>query len=217
MEGVEDLRFYGVLGVILGGRLGYCAFYKPLYYLSNPEQIAYVWQGGMSFHGGMIGVILAMVLWAKKHQKPWLEVTDLIAPCVPTGLASGRMGNFINGELWGREADPAMPWSMVFPQSGTLVPRHPSQIYEFLLEGLLLFVVLWVFSRKKRARGAVSGLFLIGYAVCRFTVEYFREPDSFLGLLVFDLSMGQLLCLPMLFFGLYLMVSAKANQHSIST
>jgi len=217
MGGVEDLLFYGVLGVILGGRLGYCAFYKPLYYLSNPEQIAYVWQGGMSFHGGMIGVILAMVLWAKKHQKPWLEVTDLIAPCVPTGLASGRMGNFINGELWGREADPAMPWSMVFPQSGTLVPRHPSQIYEFLLEGLLLFVVLWVFSRKKRARGAVSGLFLIGYAVCRFTVEYFREPDSFLGLLVFDLSMGQLLCLPMLFFGLYLMVSAKANQHSIST
>jgi phosphatidylglycerol---prolipoprotein diacylglyceryl transferase len=207
-EHVEDLLFYGVLGVIIGGRVGYCLFYKPGYYGSHPLEILFVWQGGMSFHGGMLGVILAMVLWARSHQRPWLEVTDFIAPCVPTGLASGRVGNFINGELWGRVADSDLPWAMVFPQSGSLVPRHPSQIYQFLLEGLLLFALLWWFAKTPRPRGAVSGLFLMGYGVCRFTAEYFREPDAFLGLLSGGLSMGQWLCVPMVIFGALLLAYA---------
>jgi phosphatidylglycerol:prolipoprotein diacylglycerol transferase len=207
-EHVEDLLFYGVLGVIIGGRVGYCLFYKPGYYGSHPLEIFFVWQGGMSFHGGMLGVILAMVLWARIHKRPWLEVTDFIAPCVPTGLASGRVGNFINGELWGRVADSDLPWAMVFPQSGSLVPRHPSQIYQFLLEGLLLFALLWWFAKTPRPRGAVSGLFLMGYGVCRFTAEYFREPDAFLGLLSGGLSMGQWLCVPMVIFGALLFAYA---------
>jgi phosphatidylglycerol:prolipoprotein diacylglycerol transferase len=207
-EHVEDLLFYGVLGVIMGGRVGYCLFYKPGYYGSHPLEIFFVWQGGMSFHGGMLGVILAMVLWARIHKRPWLEVTDFIAPCVPTGLASGRVGNFINGELWGRVADSDLPWALVFPQSGSLVPRHPSQIYQFLLEGLLLFALLWWFAKTPRPRGAVSGLFLMGYGVCRFTAEYFREPDAFLGLLSGGLSMGQWLCVPMVIFGALLFAYA---------
>ncbi len=198
---VEDLLFFGVLGVILGGRLGYCFFYKPLLYLEHPEQVLFIWQGGMSFHGGMMGVILAMILWAQLRKKTWLEVTDLIAPCVPTGLASGRVGNFINGELWGRQANENLPWAMVFPQSGSWVPRHPSQIYQFLMEGLLLFMVLWFFAKRPRPTGAVSGLFLLGYGLCRFVAEYFREPDAFLGLLAGGLSMGQWLCVPMVLLG----------------
>ena len=134
---VEDLLFWGVMGVIVGGRLGYCLFYKPGYYLAHPLEVLYVWQGGMSFHGGMLGVIVAMALWARRQGRLWLEVTDFIAPCVPTGLAAGRVGNFINGELWGRLADPGLPWAMVFPGSGTPLPRHPSQIYQFLLEVFL--------------------------------------------------------------------------------
>ena len=211
-EQVEDLLFYGVLGVIIGGRLGYCLFYKPDFYLSHPLEILYVWQGGMSFHGGMLGVIVAMVIWALIHHRPWLEVTDFIAPCVPTGLASGRVGNFINGELWGRVADNTLPWAMVFPQSGSLVSRHPSQIYQFLLEGLLLFVLLWWYAKTPRARGAVSGVFLMGYGVCRFTAEYFREPDAFLGLLSLGLSMGQWLCVPMVLLGAVLY--AHANKRA---
>ena len=205
---VEDLLFFGVLGVILGGRLGYCFFYKPLFYLEHLEQVLFIWQGGMSFHGGMIGVILAMILWAFLRKKKWLEVTDLIAPCVPTGLASGRVGNFINGELWGRQASDQLPWAMVFPQSGAWVPRHPSQIYQFLLEGMLLFGVLWFFSKKERPLGAVSGLFLLGYGTCRFVAEYFREPDAFLGLLAGGLSMGQWLCVPMVLLGGVLLANA---------
>ncbi|MDH4390348.1 MAG: prolipoprotein diacylglyceryl transferase [Aquabacterium sp.] len=195
---VEDLLFWGVLGVVLGGRIGYALFYKPGQYLANPLEILMVWKGGMSFHGGMLGVITAMVLYARSRGRRWLEVTDLIAPCVPTGLASGRIGNFINGELWGRPADPGLPWAMVFPQSATNLPRHPSQIYQFLLEGLLLFVLLWLYARRPRATGAVSGAFLVGYGVLRFVAEYFREPDSFLGPLALGLSMGQWLCLPMI-------------------
>ena len=209
---VEDLLFFGVLGVILGGRLGYCFFYKPFLYLAHPEQILFIWQGGMSFHGGMIGVIVAMIFWARLNQKSWLEVTDFIAPCVPTGLASGRVGNFINGELWGREASEQLPWAMVFPQSGTWVPRHPSQIYQFLLEGLLLFTLLWFFAKKERPVGAVSGLFLLGYGSCRFTAEYFREPDAFLGLLAGGLSMGQWLCVPMVLLGALLMAYAYRTR-----
>ncbi|WP_062196118.1 prolipoprotein diacylglyceryl transferase [Caldimonas taiwanensis] len=209
---VEDLLFYGVLGVIIGGRLGYVFFYKPGYYMVHPLEIIAVWKGGMSFHGGLIGVLLAVALFAWQRQRPFLEVTDLIAPCVPTGLASGRLGNFINGELWGREADPSLPWAMVFPQSGTAIPRHPSPLYQFALEGLLLFVVLWWYARKPRAMGQVSGAFLVGYGVLRFLAEYFREPDSFLGLLALNLSMGQWLCVPMVVAGAVLWWWAGRRQ-----
>lgn len=209
---VEDLLFFGVIGVILGGRLGYCFFYKPFFYLDHPEQVLYIWQGGMSFHGGMIGVVLAMAIWARRQGKSWLEVTDFIAPCVPTGLASGRVGNFINGELWGRQASEELPWAMVFPQSGTLLPRHPSQIYQFLLEGVLLFVVLWLFAKKKRPMGAVSGVFLVGYGLCRFAAEYFREPDAFLGLLAAGLSMGQWLCVPMVLLGCFFLFASREKN-----
>lgn len=202
---IDDLLFYGVLGVVLGGRLGYCLFYKPDHYLAHPLEILQVWQGGMSFHGGMLGVILAMVWFAHRQGVNWLTITDFIAPCVPTGLAAGRVGNFINGELWGRLAEPSLPWAMVFPQSGSPLPRHPSQLYQFLLEGVLLFVVLWWLARKPRPLGWTSGAFLIGYGVLRFSAEYFREPDAFLGLLAAGLSMGQWLCVPMVLAGAGLM------------
>jgi phosphatidylglycerol:prolipoprotein diacylglycerol transferase len=195
---VEDLLFYGVLGVVIGGRIGYALFYKPGYYAAHPIEILAVWRGGMSFHGGLLGVLAAMAVFARSRRRHFLDITDLIAPCVPTGLASGRIGNFINGELWGRAADPSLPWAMVFPQSGSDVARHPSQLYQFGLEGLLLFVVLWLYARKPRGLGQVSGLFLVGYGLLRFIAEYFREPDSFLGVLALGLSMGQWLCLPMM-------------------
>ena len=201
---VEDILFLGVMGVIIGGRLGYCLFYKPEYYLANPLEIFKVWQGGMSFHGGLLGVIASMTWFARSRQKPWLQVADFVAPCVPTGLAAGRVGNFINGELWGRLADPTLPWAMVFPHSGTMLPRHPSQIYQFLLEGLLLFVLLWFYARKERKPGQVAAMFLLGYGVFRFIAEYFREPDDFLGLLGLGLSMGQWLCIPMILGGIAL-------------
>jgi phosphatidylglycerol:prolipoprotein diacylglycerol transferase len=209
----EDLLFYGVLGVVIGGRLGYALFYKPGYYAAHPLEVLAVWKGGMSFHGGLLGVIAAMALFARRRGRTFWEVTDLIAPCVPVGLASGRIGNFINGELWGRAADPSLPWAMVFPQSGSTVPRHPSQLYQFALEGLLLFAVLWWFSRRPRPEGMVSGLFLVGYGVLRFTAEYFREPDDYLGLLALNMSMGQWLCVPMVLLGLALMAwSAKRGR-----
>ena len=201
---VEDILFLGVMGVIIGGRLGYCLFYKPEYYLANPLEIFKVWQGGMSFHGGLLGVIASMTWFARSRRKPWLQVADFVAPCVPTGLAAGRVGNFINGELWGRLADPSLPWAMVFPQSGTLLPRHPSQIYQFLLEGLLLFVLLWFYARKERKPGQVAAMFLLGYGLFRFIAEYFREPDDFLGLLGLGLSMGQWLSVPMILGGMAL-------------
>ncbi|MFM2405172.1 MAG: hypothetical protein RL223_3052 [Pseudomonadota bacterium] len=201
---VEDLLFWGVLGVILGGRLGYVLFYKPEHYLAHPMEILSVWQGGMAFHGGMLGVIVALALYARRHGRAWLEVTDLIAPCVPTGLASGRIGNFINGELWGRPASADLPWAMVFPQSGSLLPRHPSQLYQFALEGLLLAALLWLYARRPRAIGQVSGAFLGGYGLLRFIAEYFREPDAFLGLQALGLSRGQWLCVPMIVGGVLL-------------
>lgn len=197
---VEDVLFYGVIGVVIGGRLGYCLFYKPAYYLSHPLEVFALWQGGMSFHGGMLGVVVAMLWFARAHKKHWLQVTDFVAPCVPTGLAAGRIGNFINGELWGRMADPSLPWAMVFRGGGD-VPRHPSQVYQFLLEGLLLFALLWLYARKPRRTGQVSAAFLAGYGVLRFIAEYFREPDDYLGLLALNLSMGQWLCLPMVLAG----------------
>jgi len=206
---VEDILFLGVLGVILGGRLGYCLFYKPEYYATHLLEILQVWHGGMSFHGGLLGVAVAMIWYAHSRHRPWLQVIDFIAPCVPTGLAAGRIGNFINGELWGRFASPDLPWAMVFPQSGSMLPRHPSQIYQFLLEGLLLFVLLWLYARRPRGRGEVTAAFLVGYGVLRFIAEFFREPDDFLGILSLGMSMGQWLCLPMIAAGVALWFWAR--------
>ena len=206
---VEDILFLGVVGVVAGGRLGYCLFYKPGYYLTHPLEIFAVWQGGMSFHGGLLGVIVAMLWFAPSRKRPWLQVADFVAPCVPTGLAAGRVGNFINGELWGRFASPDLPWGMVFAHSGSLQPRHPSQVYQFLLEGLLLFVLLWLYARRERKQGQVAAAFLVGYGSFRFIAEYFREPDSFLGLLSLGMSMGQWLCVPMVAAGVALWVWAQ--------
>jgi phosphatidylglycerol:prolipoprotein diacylglycerol transferase len=198
---IEDLLFFGVVGVIVGGRLGYALFYKPGYYAEHPLEVFAVWKGGMAFHGGLVGVIAAMAWFARSRGRRWMEVTDLIAPCVPTGLACGRIGNFINGELWGRAADASLPWAMVFPQSGTDLARHPSPLYQFALEGVLLFALLWWYAAKPRATGRVSGAFLVGYGLFRFVAEYFREPDGFLGLLSLGMSMGQWLCVPMVLAG----------------
>jgi phosphatidylglycerol:prolipoprotein diacylglycerol transferase len=198
---VEDMLFYGVLGVVVGGRIGYAVFYKPGEYLAHPLEIFMVWRGGMSFHGGLLGVIAAMALFGRQRKRSFLEVMDVVAPCVPTGLAAGRVGNFINGELWGRAADPSLPWAMVFPQSGSDLPRHPSQVYQFLLEGLLLFALLWWYGQRERARGQVAAAFVLGYGVLRFVAEYFREPDAFLGILALGMSMGQWLCVPMIVLG----------------
>jgi phosphatidylglycerol---prolipoprotein diacylglyceryl transferase len=214
---VEDMLFLGVLGVVIGGRLGYCLFYKPAYYATHPLEIFYVWQGGMSFHGGMLGVIASQWWFARSRSKPFWQVMDFVAPCVPTGLAAGRIGNFINGELWGRAADASLPWAMVFPQSGAMIPRHPSQIYQFLLEGLLLFVLLWLYARKERREAPVSAAFLIGYGVFRFIAEYFREPDAHLQWLqqATGLSMGQWLCIPMIVAGVLLWTWAAARPQPV--
>jgi phosphatidylglycerol:prolipoprotein diacylglycerol transferase len=210
---LDDVLFYGILGVILGGRLGYALFYKFGDYLAAPWKIFYVWEGGMSFHGGFLGVVLALWWFARSRKQNWLAITDFIAPLVPLGLAAGRIGNFINAELWGRAA--TVPWAMIFPNVDN-VPRHPSQLYEFALEGVLLFAILWWFSAKPRPRGAVSALFLIGYGTIRFLVEFTREPDSFLGLLTLGLSMGQWLSAPMVVAGLAMMIWAyRANGKAI--
>jgi len=212
---VDDLLFFGVLGVVLGGRLGYVLFYKPDYYLHNLAEVFAVWKGGMAFHGGLLGVIVAMALFAKLRGRKFFEVTDLIAPCVPTGLAAGRVGNFINGELWGRPADPSLPWAMIFPQAHDGgIARHPSQIYQFLGEGLFLFTLLWLYSRKPRLTGQVSGLFLIGYGAQRFVTEYFRQPDDFLGLRALSLSQGQWLSLPMIAAGILIWVLSSRKKPS---
>jgi phosphatidylglycerol:prolipoprotein diacylglycerol transferase len=202
----DDLIFYAVLGVILGGRLGYVLFYKPGHYAANPLEIFAIWQGGMSFHGGLLGVIAAMWLYARRQGVGFLRLMDFLAPLCPLGIAAGRLGNFINGELYGRVTD--VPWGMVFPHAGP-APRHPSQLYQFALEGLALFALLWWFSSKPRPRGQVSGLFLAGYGVLRFIAEFGREPDAFLGLLAFGLTMGQWLCLPMIAAGIALFVWAR--------
>jgi len=200
-EQLDDLLFLGVVGVILGGRLGYVIFYKPAYYLAHPLEALAIWQGGMSFHGGFLGVLIAMGFFAWRRRVDWWRLMDYIAPLVPLGLASGRLGNFINGELWGRVTD--APWGMVFRGAGSL-PRHPSQLYQFALEGVALFVLLWWFSSRPRPRAQVSAVFLLGYGAFRFIAEFFREPDDFLGLLALGLSMGQWLCLPMIAAGMAL-------------
>ncbi len=209
---LDDLLFFCVLGVVLGGRLGYVLFYKPGYYFSHPLEIFYVWQGGMSFHGGFLGVLLALAYVARRHALRVLEMTDFFVPLAPLALAAGRLGNFINGELWGRKTD--VPWGMVFPAAGP-EPRHPSQLYQFGLEGVLLFVLLWVYSARPRPSGAVSAAFLVGYGAFRFIAEYFREPDDFLGLLALNLSMGQWLSLPMIVAGLGLFAWAWHRQEKV--
>jgi len=200
---VDDMLFYGVFGVILGGRLGYVLFYKPLHYLAHPLEILQVWSGGMSFHGGFLGVLVALWLFARSRDKRFLDVTDFVAPLVPLGLAAGRLGNFINGELVGRVTD--VPWAMVFPQVDGL-PRHPSQLYQFGLEGVLLFMLLWWYAGRTRPMGAVSAMFLIGYGAFRFIAEYAREPDNFLGFLAGGFTMGQWLSLPMMAAGVVMLV-----------
>ena len=201
---LDDMLFYGVLGVIVGGRLGHILFYQFGYYLQHPLEIFAVWQGGMSFHGGFLGVITAMAVLARKYRLQWLAVTDFIAPLVPLGLGAGRIGNFINGELWGRPTE--VYWGMIFPHVDN-IPRHPSQLYEFALEGLAFFVLMWIYSARPRPVGAVSGMFLIGYGIFRSLAEFFREPDDgFMGMMTLGISMGQWLSLPMVVAGILMIV-----------
>ncbi len=208
---VDDMMFYGALGVILGGRLGYCLFYQPILYLTNPILILKIWQGGMSFHGGMLGVFCVIYGFAKYHKQSFFVISDFIAPLVPFGLLCGRLGNFINGELWGRLANNInLPWVMIFPQSNSMLPRHPSQLYEAFGEGLLLFIILWIFAHKPRKTGQVSAIFLISYGIIRFIIEYFRQPDTFLlhFATITGLSMGQWLCMPMIICGIIIYIKS---------
>ncbi len=200
---VDDLLTCVMIGIIIGGRLGYVLFYDLPVYIADPMEILRLWNGGMSFHGGLLGVLAAFWYFAHARGRSFLEVSDFIAPLIPQGLFFGRLGNFINGELWGKVSD--LPWAVVFPGGGP-APRHPSQLYEALLEGLALFMLVWIFSAKKRKVGAVSGLFAVGYAVFRFAVEFVRVPDAQLGYLAFGwLTMGQLLCVPLFLAGLWLL------------
>jgi phosphatidylglycerol:prolipoprotein diacylglycerol transferase len=199
---VDDFIFYLALGVVLGGRIGYILFYNFHVYVENPLAILRVWQGGMSFHGGLIGLFIASAWWARRTSRRFLQVCDFVTPCGPLGLFFGRLANFINGELWG--APTTLPWGVVFPNAGPL-PRHPSQLYEGLLEGLVLFAIVWLYSRRSRPVGSVTGLFLIGYGLARFAVEFVREPDPQLGYLAFGwLTMGQVLSTPMILLGVWL-------------
>ena len=211
-EEVGDFLFYVVLGVVIGGRVGYMLFYQPGLLLENPLQLFYIWQGGMSFHGGMLGVIAAAGWFARVTRRSFFDITDFVAPIVPVGLFFGRIANFINGELIGRVTD--VPWAMIYPRID-MAPRHPSELYEAALEGLLLFAILWWFASKPRPRMAVSGLFLIGYGCLRFFAEFFRQPDAFLGFVAFDwMTMGQILCTPMILGGILLLALAYRPQDS---
>jgi phosphatidylglycerol:prolipoprotein diacylglycerol transferase len=205
-EAMEDLVYYGAMGVILGGRMGYILFYNFSQFLDNPIILFKLWEGGMSFHGGLLGVFIAMWWFAKKNNCTMLELTDHISPLVPIGLGAGRIGNFINGELWGKATD--VSWGMVFPHAG-LLPRHPSQLYEAFLEGFVLFLILWLYTNKQRPVMAPTGLVLFFYGCFRFFVEFFRLPDSHLGYLALDwLTMGQILSTPMIVIGAYLFIYA---------
>jgi len=213
-DDIDDLLFWGAVGVIVGGRLGYVVFYNPIGWLDDPLMVFRIWEGGMAFHGGLLGVIVALVGFAWRRGKAPFDVLDFVAPVTPIGLGAGRLGNFINGELWGRVTD--LPWGMVFPGAGP-EPRHPSQIYEFLLEGVVLFIVVWWFSAKPRPRRAVSGVFLIGYGVMRVLVEFVRMPDPHLGTIAWGwLTMGQLLSLPMIVAGAVMLALAYRNGPAVT-
>ena len=200
---VDDLLFMGMIGVIVGGRLGHVIFYgPPSYYLQHPLEIFAVWKGGMASHGGIIGVIVAMAWFARSRGKSFLKVADFVVPLVPLGLGAGRIGNFINGELWGRVADPSLPWAVIFPGAGDNLPRHPSQLYQFALEGVALFAILWLYSRKPRIAGTVGSLWLTAYGVLRIIGEMFKEPEALYGAMPLGLSAGQWLSVPMVIAGL---------------
>ena len=215
MSDVDNMLTWAVLGVILGGRLGYVFFYKPDYYMANPGEILAIWEGGMSFHGGFLGVLLVCFVYGSYKGWKFFDVMDFVAPAVPIGLALGRLGNFINGELWGRPTEGW--WGVVFPQAGDAIARHPSQLYQMSLEGIALFIGLWWFARKPRPRAAVSAWFLIGYGAARFVVEYAREPDRFLGTLSLGLSMGQWLCVPMILGGFALLAWSRNKPTGLET
>ncbi len=209
-EEVGDFLFYVVLGVVIGGRIGYMLFYQPDVLVAQPLTLFYIWQGGMSFHGGLLGVTVAAAWFARATGRGFFDVTDFVAPMVPIGLFFGRIANFINGELIGRVAD--VPWAMVYPHVDNL-PRHPSELYEAGLEGLLLFVILWLFARKPRPRMAVTGVFMLGYGAFRFFAEFFRQPDAFLGFIAFGwMTMGQALSTPMIIVGLVLLALAYGRN-----
>ncbi len=223
-QAFDDLLFYVVLGVVAGGRLGYVLFYDLDRLLADPLMLLYVWQGGMSFHGGLIGVMLAMWLYGRRQRRGFFEVADFVAPLVPIGLGAGRIGNFINGELWGKPTD--LPWGMQLPcwrfpevcrdlppAAPYSLPLHPNQLYEATLEGLVLFVLLWFYSSRPRPAMAVSGLFLIGYGLFRFAIEFVRVPDAHIGYLAFGwVTMGQVLTLPMLIGGIVLIALAYSKN-----
>ncbi|MCL2877077.1 MAG: prolipoprotein diacylglyceryl transferase [Betaproteobacteria bacterium] len=205
-QSVDDILFYGIFGVIIGARLGEVLFFQPAYYFAHPAEIFAIWNGGLSFHGGFLGVLVAMWIYGRRHGRGFWEITDFIAPMVPIGLAFGRIGNFINGELWGRPTSEALPWAMRYPWVDAL-PRHPSQLYQATAEGLLLFILLWWFASRPRPPQVVSGVFLVGYGMLRFIAEFFRNPDpgifSRLGL---GWTTAQWLCLPMIVIGIYLII-----------
>lgn len=209
---VEDLVFYGAIGLILGGRIGYIIFYNFSAFLADPVILFKVWQGGMSFHGGALGAMAAMMLFARKYNKQFFDITDFMLPLAPPGLFAGRMGNFINAELPGRVAESDIAWGFVYPNMDNLL-RHPSSLYQALTEGILLFIILWLFSSNKKPRMAVSGLFLMSYGVFRFITEFYREPDAHLGFVAFNwMSQGQVLSTPMIIAGIGLIVLAYKNQ-----
>ena len=212
-EMLDDMLFFGMLGVIIGGRLGHVLFYQSGYYLEHPLRIFAIWEGGMSFHGGLLGVLASMVFIARKYHLPWLKVTDFIAPLIPPGLGAGRIGNFINAELWGRTTD--VSWGMIFPYVDNL-PRHPSQLYQFFLEGIVLFILLWTYSAKPRPIGAVSGMFMIGYGTLRSFAEFFREPeDGFMGISTLGITMGQWLSIPMILAGIAALIWSRRQTISV--
>ncbi len=207
----DDFMLWATLGIVLGGRLGYVLFYKPGFYLSHPLEILFIWQGGMSFHGGLLGVVAAVVFFARRRGVPIMALSDIVACAAPIGLCLGRIANFVNGELYGRPSD--VPWAMVFPRGGPL-PRHPSQIYESLLEGLVLFLALYFLVRRGALErtGALTGAFFMGYALARMLAEVFREPDAHLGFILGEATMGQVLSLPMLLIGLGLVIWARRTR-----
>ena len=207
---ISDLIFYSAIGLVLGGRIGYVLFYNLPFYSSHIIDIFKIWDGGMSFHGGLLGVVVSLLIFSKKTGKKFFDVTDFLTPLIPLGLGAGRIGNFINGNLWGRVT--TMPWGMIYPNAGSL-PREPSELFEFFFEGIVLFIILWVFSSKKRPTMATSGLFLLGYGCIRFLLEFLRQPDPQLGFIAFGwLTMGQLLSIPMIIFGIiFLIIAYKKN------